>query len=45
MDGPEKIGQLQRVTVLVDYICTIYKRAGVLYQHIKTRREAECFRC
>ena len=21
------------------------KRAGVLYQHIKTRREAECFRC
>ena len=21
------------------------KRAGVLYQHIKARREAECFRC
>ena len=23
----------------------LIKRAGVLYQHIKTRREAECFRC
>ena len=31
--------------LLISFLINIYKRAGVLYQRIQTRREAGCFRC